>query len=514
MTSGPGATYMPSTDKYAAEKGSVRQLERINTSEATEVPPGVTATSTNAGLSWTLKDILVTLALCALYTGSQIILFFVGGSLTYIAQDIADERISAWLSVSYTVTLAAVSPFCGYLSDLLGRRNVTIMGAGVMMLGCIVLGTAHSFRQCMVGMAFAGAGAAVEELTALAGTSELVPVAKRGFYLALVSGCLLPFTPYVLYSQLLSTHRTWRWGVWICLIWNGVWTLVIILFYFPQPSLSRTETSRSDMMKQTVKKIDVVGGVLSITGVVLLLVALQSGGLDHSWGSVYVLAQLIVGVALIIAFIVWEWKFSKHPIVPKRLFAGQKVVGIMFVISFVVAAFTGSLAALDPQSENLAIGLGALTGFSTGAVLVPYVTVATVACPDDLIATCVALVLTIRAIGGSIGYAIYFNIFTNKFKKNILHYLTWFTVQAGLAPDKVAEFVELFIQAPDQAALLEGVTSQILDAAEQGSRWAYSESLKYVWFASIGFGCCAIIVCIFIGNISHLLTDRVAAKIK
>ena len=37
------------------------------------------------------------------------------------------------------------------------------------MVGVIVLATAHTFGQGVVGMALAGAGAAIGELTALAG---------------------------------------------------------------------------------------------------------------------------------------------------------------------------------------------------------------------------------------------------------------------------------------------------------------------------------------------------------
>jgi hypothetical protein len=56
-----------------------------------------------------------------------------------------------------------------------------------------------------------------KRLTRGTSTSELVPVKKRGIYLALVTLFVLPFTPYLLYAQLLSTYHTWRWGLWICL---------------------------------------------------------------------------------------------------------------------------------------------------------------------------------------------------------------------------------------------------------------------------------------------------------
>lgn len=89
--------------------------------------------------------------------------------MTFISADIGGEQASAWLPVSYALALASVAPFCGYLQDLFGRRNETLLGGLSLMVGVIVLATAKTFGQGIVGMSFAGAGAAVGELTALAG---------------------------------------------------------------------------------------------------------------------------------------------------------------------------------------------------------------------------------------------------------------------------------------------------------------------------------------------------------
>jgi MFS family permease len=103
------------------------------------------------------------------FVGSQIPLYFVGGSLSFIAADLGGLDVISWLPVAYGLALAAVAPFCGYMQDLLGRRYVTLLGGASLNLGIIVLATAKSFGAALVGMGFAGAGAAVGELTALAG---------------------------------------------------------------------------------------------------------------------------------------------------------------------------------------------------------------------------------------------------------------------------------------------------------------------------------------------------------
>ena len=149
-----------------------------------------------------------------------------------------------------------------------------------------------------------------------------------------------------------------------------------------------------------------------------------------------------------------------------------------------------------------------------GAVLVPAATVAITVTPDTSIATCTALSLTIRAVGGSIGYAIYYNIFSEKLKLKLPAYIGEYAVKAGLPAKEATLFVETYVGAPDQLAKIPGVTEAIINAAAIGSSWAYAESLRYVWLTSIAFGCCAIVACLFIGNISKFMTSRVAAKIR
>ena len=45
-----------------------------------------------------------------------------------------------------------------------------------------------------------------------------------------------------------------------------------------------------------------------------------------------------------------------------------------------------------------------IAGFGIGGIVVPASIITTIICPDDLIATIAALTLSIRVIGGAIGY--------------------------------------------------------------------------------------------------------------
>lgn len=76
--------------------------------------------------------------------------------------------------------------------------------------------------------------------------------------------------------------------------------------------------------------------------------ALQSGGWSHPWSSAYVLCTLIIGLVLIVAFFIWEWKGTKYPMVPRELFSGQRIVALAYSIAFIAGMSFYSLLNMYP----------------------------------------------------------------------------------------------------------------------------------------------------------------------
>lgn len=123
-------------------------------------------------------------------------------------------------------------------------------------------------------MALAGAGAGINELTALAVTSELAPTRKRGKYVAVLIFTILPFTPAVLWAQLIAQHSSWRFVGLFCGLWAFAGLVMTAIFYFPPPR----DNSKGMTNRQIIAQIDFVGGFLSITGMILFIAGLVWGG--------------------------------------------------------------------------------------------------------------------------------------------------------------------------------------------------------------------------------------------
>ncbi|KAL2064448.1 hypothetical protein VTL71DRAFT_4942 [Oculimacula yallundae] len=528
-------------------------------------------------VEWNFTRVIAVAALCIAYVGSQVILYFVSSGLVYISQGI-NTNVGNWLLTANTLVVAGTCPFVGYMTDLLGRRWVTIVGAVLLIISSVVMATSHSLGSAITSMAIGGVGAAICELTAIAGVAEITPVKWRGVTLSLVTFSILPFIPQLTYMELLELHSTWRWAFGIAGIWNFIGFLGITFCYHPPPRHNTDGMSSMDILKQ----IDYLGAFLSFGGMTLLLVGLQAGGYQYPWSSGKVLGPLISGIILILAFPLWEWKGTKNPMVPGAIFRGQNVVAISLVVVFIagmnfyavlgffpvmltalyetnplqvgyrgigyplailigacvvnallsytkghirqmfvvcaliMTAFGGALAAATPFNPNFAVVMATLCSLGIGAIIVPALTVALYACPDRYIGTTAALSLSSRFLGGSVGTAIYFNIFNTKIKSKLPTYVATAAVGAGLPAGSAMQFVGALLGPGGggrAAAAIPGATTQVLQAAGLATRWAYADSLAYVWYTTIAFGVISIVCCAFLPNIRRFMTDRVAVNL-
>ena len=206
--------------------------------------------------------------------------------VAYIVEDIGGQSSEAWVAISYTLSLAAICPFAGAVSDLMGRRYASMLGAGLVVVGMIIVGTAHRINVAIGGMAISGVGAGLAELIGTAGVAELAPVESRGKYIGIIYTMILPFAASSGYglsiwlslsdslAQIYSASSTWRYGAWINIILNGGTFFMLLLFYWPPPRVNSLNLSKMEVLA----RIDYIGGLLSIGGFALFLLGLQWGG--------------------------------------------------------------------------------------------------------------------------------------------------------------------------------------------------------------------------------------------
>lgn len=157
------------------------------------------------------------------------------------------------------------------------------------------------------------------------------------------------------------------------------------------------------------------------------------------------------------------------------------------------------------------VGTHNVTSFNS--VYVSAATIAFQAAPDALLAIVVALSLSVRTIGGSIGHKIYFNVYSNKLANFLPTAEGAAAVAAGLPSSDVVPFVTTSASGSTSATSLPGVSAQIIAAATDASRSANAHALSCVWYASVAFGVCSIFAAACVGNIGRHMTNHIAGWI-
>jgi MFS family permease len=99
-------------------------------------------------------------------------------------------------------------------------------------------------------------------------------------------------------------------------------TILVVIF------LLKLEENKPKMAnwKETAKKLDPIGTVLFLPAITCLLLALEWGASDYSWGSPRLVALLIVFAVLFVTFIAWQY-FTRNTTatVPARILFQRSV---------------------------------------------------------------------------------------------------------------------------------------------------------------------------------------------
>jgi hypothetical protein len=178
---------------------------------------------------------------------------------------------------------------------------------------------------------------------------------------------------------------------------------------------------------------------------------------------------------------------------------------------------TGALAVATPYNMDKLWGLLILGGLGIGGIVVPASIITTIICPDDLIATVSALTLSIRVIGGSVGYCAYYNVFISKFVPKAIKYIGGTMVAYGITNETyITEVIGLTGESLlEPIREIPGLANEtVYQAVIAAGQLAYAESYKYVYLGSIAAGGVSIIAACFLGDINKYMDNHVAVVIE
>jgi MFS family permease len=109
-----------------------------------------------------------------------------------------------------------------------------------------------------------------------------------------------------------SQYVTWRWTFWINLPVSGI-AFVLIFFSLDVHNLKMN-------LLDGIRAIDWFGSLFFLGLTLMLLLALNFGGVTLAWGSPQVICLLVFGILCFLLFIYSEKKIAKYPLMPLYIF--------------------------------------------------------------------------------------------------------------------------------------------------------------------------------------------------
>jgi EmrB/QacA subfamily drug resistance transporter len=268
---------------------------------------------------WTLAVVCVATAMLMLDIA------VVNTALSKIAGDLkTDLHGLQWIVDAYTLALASTVLTAGALADRFGRRRLFSYGLALFSVSSLLCAVAGDITFLNVARAVQGIGGAIMFAVSLALLANAFPTAKeRGGALAAYGATIgAAFAVGPLVGGALTSGLGWRW-IFLINIPLGLVCLAITRAYVAESK---------DAM---ARRVD-VGGLLTLTGGLFLLILALLRGNELGWGSAQIVAELGGAGILLAAFVAIEAKVAE-PMLPLGLFRSGSFTGAQ-VGAFAISA--------------------------------------------------------------------------------------------------------------------------------------------------------------------------------
>ncbi len=230
----------------------------------------------------------------------------------------ADVNSVVWVTSAYLLAYAVPLLITGRLGDRYGPKNLYLIGLAVFTVASLWCGLTSTIEMLIAARVLQGVGAGLLTPQTLATITRIFPAESRGQAMALwgaTSGAAMLVGPIL--GGILVDAFGWEWifivnvpigivGLWLA------WRLV--------PRLQTNSHS-----------FDWLGVVLSGVGMFFLVFGIQQGH-KYDWNA-WVLASIVGGLAFLGAFLLWQARNRREPLVPLSLFRDRNFSISNFAIS-------------------------------------------------------------------------------------------------------------------------------------------------------------------------------------
>ena len=260
------------------------------------------------------------------------------GSVTNTALPTISDALNlgtkfSWVATAFLLASTIFQPLYSQLGDMWGRKVPMMTAVTVFAIGSAICGVANSGAVLISGRIIQGLGTGGIDLFAEMILCDIVPLRKRGPYLAIKH---IVFAVGTTLGPLLGgvfAEIDWRWcfliNIPVCVVAFGI----IYLWLDVGGGIKSQEVS----VMAELRKIDYAGTGLLTFSVIMLLISLSTGGAPNPWSHPAIIVPMVFGVLGFVAFTFWERSgYCKYPIMPPHVFSNRTTI-----ISFALTTIHG-----------------------------------------------------------------------------------------------------------------------------------------------------------------------------
>ncbi|MBQ1117256.1 MFS transporter [Streptomyces sp. C3-3] len=259
-----------------------------------------------------------------------------------------------WAVTAFALPSGGFLLLFGRIADLYGRRRLFLIGLTLFGASSLLATLAWDPASFLAARALQGLGAAVIVPTGMSLLTTTFPEGPLRDRALGISGTLmsLGFTVGMVAGGVLTETLGWRSTM-------GLLAVASVVVLVPAPKVL-AESRTTDR-----QRLDVPGAV-SVTGGLLALIYALSTAAERGFGGVDVLVTLVLGVALLSAFVVVESRSAAPlvslPMLRRRTVAfgnlgGLVTFSMMSTVVFVLTLYLQEVLDLSPFSTGLVFGV-------------------------------------------------------------------------------------------------------------------------------------------------------------
>ena len=264
----------------------------------------------------------------------------------------------AAVSTASQIIRAISKPFIGKLADITSRPTTYVVILVFYVIGFVVAASSNTFAAYTVGIGFTSVGKSGLDLLSDIIVGDLTPLEWRGFFGALLS---IPFVITVPINGFIADGflDNWRWGLGMfaimvpVLLAPAIFTLYAMqrrgekLGMVTMASSKRERVGVDGSSEEKGAKywmrlcyeglidIDILGLILlGFSFALILLPFTLAKSADGGWGNKSMIAMIVIGFVLLVAFILFEAYVAPKPLMTKRILNNRAFIAAVIVYTF------------------------------------------------------------------------------------------------------------------------------------------------------------------------------------